>query len=85
MTDDLLSLPLSEVANLIKERKVSPVELTKLCLDRIDRLNPILNAFISIYHEEAIEQAKVAETEIIRGDYRGNCTASRLRSKTICI
>jgi aspartyl-tRNA(Asn)/glutamyl-tRNA(Gln) amidotransferase subunit A len=71
MTDDLLSLPLSEVANLIKERKVSPVELTKLCLDRIDRLNPILNAFISIYHEEAIEQAKVAETEIIRGDYRG--------------
>jgi aspartyl-tRNA(Asn)/glutamyl-tRNA(Gln) amidotransferase subunit A len=75
MTDDLLSLPLSEVANLIKERKVSPVELTKLCLDRIDRLNPILNAFISIYHEEAIEQAKVAETEIIRGDY----------SKTICI
>jgi aspartyl-tRNA(Asn)/glutamyl-tRNA(Gln) amidotransferase subunit A len=71
MADDLLSLPLSEVSNLIKERKVSPVELTRSCLDRIDRLNPTLNAFISIYHDEAIEQAKAAEAEIFKGDYRG--------------
>jgi aspartyl-tRNA(Asn)/glutamyl-tRNA(Gln) amidotransferase subunit A len=71
MTDDLLSLSLSEVANMVKERIVSPVELTKLCLARIDRLNPTLNAFISTYHEEAIDQAKVAEAEIFKGNYKG--------------
>jgi aspartyl-tRNA(Asn)/glutamyl-tRNA(Gln) amidotransferase subunit A len=71
MSEDLLLMPLSKVSNLIKERKVSPVELTKLCLDKIDKFNPTLNAFISIYHEEAIQQAKMEETEIFRGKYKG--------------
>ena len=71
MNDDLLTLSLSEIAILIEERKVSPVELTELSLARIDRLNPTLKAFILIFHEEAMKQAKQAESEIFKGGYRG--------------
>ena len=71
MNDDLLTLSLSEIAILIEERKVSPVELTELSLARIDRLNPMLKAFILIFHEEAMKQAKQAESEIFKGGYRG--------------
>ncbi len=70
-TADLHRLSISEAAALIKERKLSPVELTQACLDRIDRLQPQLNAFITLTADDAVKTAREAEAEIARGDHRG--------------
>lgn len=72
MTDKLYIKPIEELAPLIKERKISPVELTKEILSQIDTNDEQLNAYISVYHEEAIQEAEKAETEIKNGNYRGD-------------
>ena len=64
-------LSLTEAAELISDRRLSPVELTRECLTRIERLNPVLNAFITVTAETALEQARQAETEIAAGNWRG--------------
>ena len=69
--DDLAKLSIREAADLIRKKKVSPVELTKACLARIDQTNPSLNAFITITRESALQQAGVAESEVMRGNWRG--------------
>ena len=60
-----------ELSRAIRARKISPVELTSECLARIEKLNPTLNAFITITSDSAIEQARAAEQEIQRGHWRG--------------
>src|SRR5579863_9715408 len=70
-SDDLARLIIREAADLVRKKKVSPVELTRACLARIDRFNPSLNAFITITAESALEQARVAESEVTRGNWRG--------------
>ena len=69
--DDLAWLPLSDVSELVRRRKVSPVDLTRACLARIERLNPRLNAFITVTAETALAEAKAAETKISGGQWRG--------------
>jgi aspartyl-tRNA(Asn)/glutamyl-tRNA(Gln) amidotransferase subunit A len=65
MTDtDLAFAPIEEVARLYRRRKVSPVEVTKLMLARIEQLNPKLNAYITVTAELAMAQAKKAEAEL---------------------
>ncbi len=64
-------LTLTEAAEQIRTGKLSPVELTRECLSRIERLNPILNAFITVTTDLALEQARQAEAEIIAGNWRG--------------
>jgi aspartyl-tRNA(Asn)/glutamyl-tRNA(Gln) amidotransferase subunit A len=61
---DLAFASIEEIAALFRKRKLSPVELTKLILDRIDRLNPKLNAYITVTRELALAQAKKAEAEL---------------------
>jgi len=68
---DITSLTIVEAAEQLRERKLSPVDLTKACLDRIDQLNPVINAFITVTVDSALEAARHAEIEIARGDYRG--------------
>jgi aspartyl-tRNA(Asn)/glutamyl-tRNA(Gln) amidotransferase subunit A len=68
---DLVSLSLSEASELVRTRKVSPVDLVQGCLDRIARLNPTLNAFITITADTARAQAKEAEASIQRGGWKG--------------
>jgi aspartyl-tRNA(Asn)/glutamyl-tRNA(Gln) amidotransferase subunit A len=60
-----------ETGERLRKRDVSPVELTKDCLSRIEKLNPRLNAFITVTVESALIQARVAEAEILRGHWRG--------------
>lgn len=60
-----------ELAPRLRRREVSPVELTQSCLDRIEKLNPTLNAFITVTAESALAEARAAESEISRGDWRG--------------
>jgi aspartyl-tRNA(Asn)/glutamyl-tRNA(Gln) amidotransferase subunit A len=65
MTDaDLAFASIEEVARFFRKRKLSPVELTKTLLSRIERLNPQLNAFITVTPELALAQAKKAESEL---------------------
>jgi aspartyl-tRNA(Asn)/glutamyl-tRNA(Gln) amidotransferase subunit A len=68
---DATWLSLSEVSHLIRDKKISPVELTEGCLRRIERLNPKLNAFITVTGESALARAREAETEIKGGHWRG--------------
>ncbi len=60
-----------ELAQQLRSRKLSPVELARDCLERIARLNPSLNAFITVTADLALQQARRAEQEILRGDWRG--------------
>ncbi|HYT73183.1 MAG TPA: amidase [Vicinamibacterales bacterium] len=62
---------LREAAIRVADRTVSPVDLTKACLARIDARNPELRAFISVMADEALAEAARAEKEIGRGRYRG--------------
>jgi aspartyl-tRNA(Asn)/glutamyl-tRNA(Gln) amidotransferase subunit A len=62
---------IAEASELVRHRKISPVELVRECLDAIDRLNPSLNAFITVMLESALTEAKRAEHEIRAGNWRG--------------
>jgi aspartyl-tRNA(Asn)/glutamyl-tRNA(Gln) amidotransferase subunit A len=61
---DLAFASIEEIARLFRKRKLSPVELTKLILARIDQLNPKLNAYITVTSDLALAQAKKAESEL---------------------
>ena len=62
---------IGELSRRIHEQTVSPVEVVEACLKRIERLNPTLNAFITVLAHDAREQAKAAEAEIKAGKWRG--------------
>jgi len=64
-------LTIAGIAPLIRKKQISPVELTEFSLERIHRLQPKLNAFITVTPELAQKQARQAEREILRGKYRG--------------
>ncbi len=70
--DDLAALSLWDAAELLRGRKVSPVELTNACLARIERLNPALNEFITVTADQALVDARAAESDIARGRRRGS-------------
>jgi aspartyl-tRNA(Asn)/glutamyl-tRNA(Gln) amidotransferase subunit A len=64
-------LDLSEASRAVQKKEVSPVELTQACLARIEKLNPHLNAFITVTGTEALDAARKAEAEIARGEWKG--------------
>ena len=67
----LTQLDLSEVSQLVRSNKISPVQLTQECLSRIEWLNGKLNAFITLTAESALAEAHAAESEIQRGHWKG--------------
>ena len=62
---------ISEFAPRLRRGEISPVEITRDCLARIEKLNPSLNAFITVMSESALVEARSAEAEIGRGEWRG--------------
>lgn len=68
---ELTSFSLLQAAELIRQRKVSPVELTQACLKRIEQLNPELNAFITVTADQSLDRARRAEAEITQGKWKG--------------
>ena len=68
---NLLEATISELSPLIRDRKLSPVELTQACIGQCERLDPTLHAFITITPEYALQRAREAEQEIGDGHYRG--------------
>ena len=68
---ELTQLALVDAMAMLRRKAVSPVELARAFLARIERWNPALNAFITVTAEQALQQARQAETEISRGHWRG--------------
>jgi aspartyl-tRNA(Asn)/glutamyl-tRNA(Gln) amidotransferase subunit A len=65
------SFSLKQLSERIKSRDISPVDLIEVCLGRIEKLNPVLNAFITVIEKENLyNQSQMAEKEIKRGNYR---------------
>ena len=62
---------ITELAPLLRRRELSTIEVTQACLDRIERINPSLNAFITVTADSALDAARAAEAEIARGQWRG--------------
>ena len=69
--ENLCDLPLLDVAEMIRTRQVSPINVTKGVLARIDALDDTLNAFVTVLSEQALDDAREAEREILAGRYRG--------------
>jgi aspartyl-tRNA(Asn)/glutamyl-tRNA(Gln) amidotransferase subunit A len=70
-SSDLTALTLKEASERIHAKKVSPVELTRACLERIQTFNPKIDAWITIMREQALAQARVLENEQAAGRFRG--------------
>src|SRR5437868_15475770 len=68
MTEDIAYTSAAELAELIAQRVVSPVEIVDVVLDRIEKTQRTLNAFITVCAEEARAAAKEAEAAIMRGN-----------------
>ena len=68
---DLPFLTAAELADLIQRREVSPVEATEAYLERIDQVDPKLNAYITITRDVALAAAREAEAAIAGGGYLG--------------
>jgi len=68
---DLHWLSIDQAAALIRARKLSPLELTRHCLARIEKLNPRYNAFITVTSEQALADARRLESEKPRGPLHG--------------
>ena len=62
---------LQEISDLIRDQKISPVDVVEACLARIEKLNPKINAFITVLADGAREQAVQAEKEIRARNWRG--------------
>lgn len=68
---DLETITISAVCAHIESGEISPLELARLYLDRIQRFNPVLNAYVTITEERALADARTAEEQIRQGKYRG--------------
>jgi aspartyl-tRNA(Asn)/glutamyl-tRNA(Gln) amidotransferase subunit A len=64
---ELAFLSIEEASRLLRWREISPVDLAQAALARIERLNPRVNAFLTVVAEAAMRQARAAERELQRG------------------
>jgi aspartyl-tRNA(Asn)/glutamyl-tRNA(Gln) amidotransferase subunit A len=71
MPQELIFRSVSQLAPLLRKKEISPVELFNAAMERIHRLQPTLNSFITITEEAGRRAAIQAETEIRKGHYRG--------------
>lgn len=69
--EELTFLDLAEASRLVQTKEVSPVELTRACLARIERLDSVLKAFITVTADSALQEARQAESEISKGYWKG--------------
>jgi aspartyl-tRNA(Asn)/glutamyl-tRNA(Gln) amidotransferase subunit A len=71
MIDELSFSMVTTLAEQIRCKSLSPVELIQHCLRRVELLNPDLNSFVAVYEEDALQVARDLEKEIMKGRYRG--------------
>src|SRR3954468_3701479 len=68
---DLLKLSAVELRRRIGAKEISPVELLEACIERIERLNPAVNAVTAVCYERAREEAKMAKRAVVKGEPLG--------------
>src|SRR5215471_3211001 len=68
---ELPFLSVTELARQIETKQVSPVEVVEAYLERIERLDPQLDAYLTVCQDEARQAARKAEDAIVHGHYRG--------------
>lgn len=71
LSDDILFSSITELASMLKSRRISPVELTESYLQRLEKYGERLGAVATVMRESALAEARIAEDEIKRGRYRG--------------
>jgi amidase len=69
--DDLIFASVKDLAQAIQAKEVSSEEVVKACLQRIDVVNPELNAVVQLTPDTALEQARAADAALARGDIKG--------------
>lgn len=70
--NELITKSIAELSPLIRDKEISPVELTNAVLNQIEKYNPKLNSYLNVYAEEAKLHSTYAEKEIRKGNYRGD-------------
>ena len=70
-SDELVYLSAAQQGRLLRERKLSPVELIRACIERIERYNGVLRSYITVCAEQALAAARLAERDIGAGNCRG--------------
>ncbi len=68
---DLAFAGVHRLSRLLREREISSRELTEMCMERLKRFDPVLEAVVTLTEERALESADRADAEIARGEYRG--------------
>jgi len=69
--EDLAFLPVTQLAALLKKREIKSVDLTRTCLERLKKYDPVLHCVVTLTEDLALEQAARADKEIALGQYRG--------------
>jgi len=72
MNNDIYYVSIEELQHRIRTRDVSPTHIVERCLERIETLNPRLNAFATVLTDRALDQARQMHEEIQRGRWRGS-------------
>jgi aspartyl-tRNA(Asn)/glutamyl-tRNA(Gln) amidotransferase subunit A len=70
-TSDLTGMTLKQASDSIRAKKVSSVDLTRACLARIQKLQPVLNSYITVIADQALADARRLDDELQRGKWRG--------------
>jgi Asp-tRNA(Asn)/Glu-tRNA(Gln) amidotransferase A subunit family amidase len=70
-TDELAFLPVTELSELVRRKRVTSVELTQMYLARLKKYDPVLKCVITLTEDRALEKARAADAELSRGKYRG--------------
>jgi len=83
-TEELHYRSLSELARGLAKRELSPVEVARAQLERIDQLDPRLHAFVTVTENRALDRAKLAESEIGAGGWRGPLHGVPIALKDLC-
>lgn len=81
---DLCYANFAELSHRIRGRELSPIELTRVFLDRISSLDPSLHAYATVLPEQALEDARDAEAELARGKWRGPLHGVPVAVKDLC-
>jgi amidase len=84
MTEPLHYITILELSDLIKSRKISPVEITEAMLVRIEALDGRLRSYATVMADQAMAEAREAEAEIAAGVYRGRLHGVPVAVKDLC-
>jgi len=84
MNEPLHYMTILELSDLIKRGEISPVEVTEAQLARIEAIDGRLKSYATIMAEQAMEEARLAEAEIVRGGHRGHLHGIPVAVKDLC-